>query len=68
MIMKDALSACVNDAKALEALEYNYDDTKNFDVSFLLDAEATRARVRKSIKTCLRETMTLLYYISRAWN
>ena len=60
------LSACVNDAKALgEALEYNYDDTKNFDVSFLLDAEATRARVRKSIKNLFKETMTLLYYISQ---
>ena len=59
------LSACVNDAKALgEALEYNYDDTKNFDVSFLLDAEATRARVRKSIKNLFKgnDDIALLYF------
>lgn len=59
------LNACVNDAKALgEALEYNYDDTKNFDVSFLLDAEATRARVRKSIKNLFKgnDDIALLYF------
>ena len=59
------LKACVNDAKCTaDLLENNADGTHNFDVKLLLDDEATRANIRKQIRTLFKndDEIALLYF------
>ncbi|HPX45931.1 MAG TPA: caspase family protein [Bacteroidales bacterium] len=59
------LRACVNDANCVaELLEKHEDGTKNFDVNFLLNDEATRANIRSGIRKLFKnnDDIALLYF------
>lgn len=59
------LNTCVNDAKCVgKLLSNNADGSKNFDVKYLLNDEATRANVRKGISTLFKnnDDTALLYF------
>lgn len=62
---KHPLKVCVNDAKSVaHLLEKNEDGSKNFTVKLLLDKEATRANMRKSIRQLFKndDNIALLYF------
>ena len=60
-----ALTTCVNDAICVgDLLSKNVDESKNFDVKYLLDQNATRAGVRESVKDLFKNEneVALLYF------
>lgn len=62
---KHKLTACVNDAISMaNLLKDNYDGSKNFDVSLLLDKEATRSGIRRGIRQLFKndDDIALLYF------
>jgi len=59
------LNVCVDDAICVgQLLEKHYDDSKNFEVKYLLDNFATRAGIRSSIRTLFKndDDVALLYF------
>ena len=60
------LKGCVNDANAVaELLEYNYDESKNFEVVKLLDEKATEANIKKRLANVFdNDTDIGLFYFS----
>lgn len=65
------LNACVNDAKSLgESLEYNFDESKNFDVDYILNENGTRANIRKHIKDLFKgnDEIALFYFSGHGIN
>lgn len=59
------LRACVNDANCVaDLLEKHEDGTKNFDVKRLLNKDATRANIRKSVRELFRndDEIALLFF------
>lgn len=62
---KNKLRGCVNDATAIDSLlKINGDESHNFDVKLLLDDEATKDNIVKSIKNLYKnnDDVSLLYF------
>jgi len=65
------LKTCVNDAKCVgDLLEHNEDESKNFDVVFLTDKDATRPNIRRSIRQLFKndDDIALLYFSGHGVN